>query len=83
VKVPFLIHLARFVLRLRHPGPLRHLVLFSNLQEVLLYRIPPWQALRFFWASRHVFLGGMGKDQAEAAIEVPALAPTEAPLGPS
>jgi radical SAM superfamily enzyme YgiQ (UPF0313 family) len=83
VKVPFLIHLARFVLRWRRPGPLRHLVLLSNLQEVLLYRIPPWQALRFFWASRHVFLGGMGKDQAEAASGAPSLAPTEAPAGRS
>lgn len=83
VKLPLLIHVAHWVLRLRHPGPLRHLVLLSNLQEVLLYRIPPWQAVRFFWASRHVFLGGMGKDQAEVAVPTPRLAVTESHAGRS
>lgn len=67
VKFPFAMPLAKTFLNMSHPFVLKYFVLIVNWKEIIFFRIPLWQAWKFFWNSRKEFFGGIGKAQEDVA----------------
>lgn len=66
VKVPFIIRFAKALITSPFCSLLEPMVLLTYWQDIRFFRIPLWQAWRYFWHSRKVFLGGIGKEQLDA-----------------
>lgn len=72
VKVPGLARFARFLLTSRLARAIRPLILIQNIQDLIFFNITPWQALRYFWASRSAFMKGVASAQADTyAVPAP------------
>ena len=65
---PFLLRWARTILSKKFGKVLGPIHLLSHWQDIKFYDIPLWQGWKFFWNSRHTFIGGLAKAQADTYI---------------
>ena len=65
---PFLLRWGRTILTKKFGKVLGPIHLLLHWQDIKFYDIPLWQAWKFFWNSRDIFIGGLAKAQKDTYI---------------
>lgn len=65
VKIPLLNRFAKPLIRSRVPRLLKFLIVFTYWTDITFFRIPLWQAWKYFRVSSTLFMKGMGKEQGD------------------
>ena len=68
LRFPFLLRWARRILTNTFAKFLRPLHLLGNWEDIKWFEIPLWQAWKYFWNSRAVFIGGYTKAQEDTYV---------------